>query len=179
MYICMMPDLPITFPSLILHWLDQKGFPSSSSLFGFLEANWFMLFRKDHFTRSASHSLRIWRPAPLWGSDRTWGRMEVPGISMVHGSEFDIACSTTAQRAGRTSAEQSVLLHINLLSHISLSFLHVFLLFSFDVREPWQPSPGRSLAGEESYCLCFQGPMISPLWYQWWGEESGKSSRRQ
>lgn len=37
--ICMMPIPPIIFAALILHWLGQKGYPGSSSLFDFREAN--------------------------------------------------------------------------------------------------------------------------------------------
>lgn len=65
--------------------------------------------------------------------------MDVHGLSMVYGFEFELASSTTAQRAGRTSTGQPVLLHVNLLLHVSyhsLGFTHVFLLFSFDLREP-------------------------------------------
>lgn len=65
--------------------------------------------------------------------------MDTHGLSMVHGSEFELAHSAAAQRARRTSAGQPVLLHVNLLLQLfyhSLVFTHVFLLFSFDLREP-------------------------------------------
>lgn len=60
-------------------------------------------------------------------------------MGTVHGSEFELARSAVAQSTGRTSAGQPVLLRVNLLLHISyhsFPFTYVFLLFSFDLREP-------------------------------------------
>lgn len=130
--ICITPNLPTVFPALMLHGWAKQGFPSSSSLFDFPEANSFTLVKK--ITRTPSHNFKMWGPFPVWGRDRAWGGW----MYMVYCSGFELPCSAAAQRAGRTGAGQPVLLHVNSLLHISYHsfvFTQIFLLSSFDLRE--------------------------------------------
>lgn len=128
---------------------------------------------KDHSTRTAPNNLRSLRSR--------WDLREDGWMYTDKACSMALNLCLPAQQAGRTSAGQLVQSYKLAFTYlITLLFLRMSCCFSPLTSGGCSNLPWELLWWEQRAATSASGgPVLSPFWYQQWGEEPGNSSRRQ